>query len=256
MEGGVERDEVPPREVLLEDVGDVPKEGVLDTRVEDSSAIPNNNHIAQPNVASSSLDQDEFPTLAAAASIRKSKRERRQQRPPIPAEFRVGGSPQGIRIPVSFSPIVPAVSASNRSWADVVKPASPGSPTLDSSPKTANVEELGIQPLSPVSPPTSSDPVPLLPDKSVSTSDSASKRTISNWQPSSDSCGHKRAHSVPSQYPNKINRHTPRISLTDRPQNTNTITHSLRQYLEEIVKCRFSILHTRSVRCEEVEFLD
>ncbi|KAI1633437.1 hypothetical protein F4809DRAFT_24825 [Biscogniauxia mediterranea] len=235
MEVGVEQDEVPPREALLEDVGDAPKEGDLDTRVEDSSAIPNNNHIAQPNVASSALDQDEFPTLTAAASIRKSRRERRQQRPPIPAKFRVGGSLQGISTPVSLSPIVPAVSASNRLWADVARPASPDLPTLDSSPETTNVEELGIQPLPPVSTPTSSDPVPLLPEKFVvsppspgnnSASDSASKRTICNWPPSSGSYGHERSHSAPSRYPDEIGRHTRQSSLTDRPQTTNTITHS------------------------------
>ncbi|KAI0600726.1 hypothetical protein F4775DRAFT_48537 [Biscogniauxia sp. FL1348] len=156
MEVGIEQDEVPPREASLGGSGDAPREGDLNTCVEDSPATPNNNRIAPPNVWPSSLDQDGFPTLGAATSIQSSKPGRQQQRPPIPAEFRLGGSPQEISIPASFSPIGPTVSASKRLWADVVKPVSPDPSTQDSALKTVTTDARNIQPLSPISPATRS----------------------------------------------------------------------------------------------------
>ncbi|KAI5921753.1 hypothetical protein F4810DRAFT_676695 [Camillea tinctor] len=233
MEDGLEQDEAPKREALLRDLGNALKEDATDACVENSLASPDNNSLAQPNLEPPSVDQDEFPTLTAAASIRTSKRGRRQQRPPVPTEFRVERSPQGINIPVSSSPTTSASSASNRSWADVVNPLGSSLPTKDSKLRTPILLSISRPSRSstnslPFGLVSGQDPTvqPDIRDSLTGELSHTSGTTSSSHSPIVAPHGRQRTHSLPSQYPNKPGYHTRQGSPIERPRTTICIPGS------------------------------
>ncbi|KAI1495814.1 hypothetical protein F5X99DRAFT_103554 [Biscogniauxia marginata] len=251
MEASKEQDGVSERGQLLKSPGDSSKQEELDKKAGDASTTPShNNHehqSAQSNMASS-LGQDEFPTLTAAASIRKSKRGNQQQRPAIPREFHTERSPQGTNI-LGFPSPLPPLATSSRSWADVVKPACLDPPAQDSAREDANPAELSRPIRFPSSALASSDPEdslspePKLNQESIVDPVSSIKvlppsqqgredidlptPSLGSGIASSSGQGHQRTHSFPPRCPGDSSHHIRQDSLTTKSDTTSKTTHNL-----------------------------